>query len=74
MTVTFIKKDGNKIVYKNAYEVYEHKKFIDNKGVYEEIAAYITVVYPDELDHGVEAEMDYHTDSIDRVEITFTGE
>ena len=74
MKVTFIKKDGQKIVYKHAYEVYEHKKCIDNNGVIEEVAAYITVVYPDELDYGVEAEMDYHTDSIDRVEITFTGE
>lgn len=74
MTVTFIRKDGERKVYKNAYEVYEHKQFIDNHGEFEEVAAYITVVYPDELDHGVEAEMDYHTDSIERVVITFTGE
>jgi len=74
MKVTFIKKDGQKIVYKHAYEVYEHEKCIDNGGVIDEVEAFITVVYPDELDYGVEAEMDYHTDSIDRVEITFTGE
>lgn len=74
MKVTFIKKNGTKIVYNHAYEVYEHKKCIDNGGEIDEVSEYITVVYPDELDYGVEAEMDYHTDSIERVEITFTGE
>ena len=73
MTVTFIKKDGKKIIYDHAYEVYEHKHFIDNNGKREEVAAYINVQYPDELDYGVEAEMEYHCDDLDSVVITFEG-
>lgn len=83
MIVTFIKKDGERKVYKHAYDVFEHKRFVekfkDNKdgtrsSELEEVDSFIGVAYPDELDHGVEAEMEYHTDSIDRVVITFTGE
>lgn len=74
MTVTFIKKDGKKIIYNHAYEVYEHKHcIIDNKGNYEEVAAFINVQYPDELDYGVEAEMEYNRDDLDSVVITFEG-
>ena len=64
MKVTIKRKSGEIITYNRAYEVFgcgQHdEKFV--------------VLYPDELDHGVEAEMEYHTDSIERVEITFTGE
>lgn len=61
MTVTFIKKDGNEIVYKNAYEVYQRGRH----------TKYIVVLYPDELDHNVEAEMEYRRDDLERVIITF---
>lgn len=85
MIVTFIKKDGERKVYNHAYEVFEHKKIVetfkdnDNKDgslsrEIKEVDSFIGVVYPDELDHGVEAEMEYHTDSIARVVITFKGE
>lgn len=63
MTVTFIKKDGAKIVYKKAYEVYQRGRH----------TKYIVVVYPNELDHNVEAEMEYRSDELDSVNITFEG-
>lgn len=61
MTVTFIKKDGEKIVYKNAYEVHQQGRH----------TKYIVVVYPDVYDHHVEAEMVYRRDELDSVNITF---
>ena len=61
MTVTFIKKNGEKIVYNKAYEVYQRGRH----------TKYIVVLYPDELDHNVEAEMEYIRDDLDRVVITF---
>lgn len=75
MTVTIIKKDGEKIVYENAYELYELKHYVeDRNGKRSLTEKRIGVLYPDELDYNVEAEMEYNTDSIDRVVITFTGE
>lgn len=63
MTVTFIKKDGAKIVYNKAYEVYQRGSH----------TKYIVVVYPDELDHNVEAETEYRRDKLESVIITFEG-
>lgn len=63
MNVTFIKKDGNKIVYTKAYEVYQRGRH----------TKYIVVVYPDELDHNVEAETEYRRDELESVVITFEG-
>lgn len=63
MTVTFIKKDCAKIVYKNAYDVYQRGRH----------TKYIVVVYPDELDHNVEAETEYRRDELKSVVITFEG-
>lgn len=63
MTVTFIKKDDAKIVYKNAYDVYQRGRH----------TKYIVVVYPDELDHNVEAETEYRRDELESVVITFEG-
>ena len=63
MKVTFIKKDGEKIVYNKAYEVYQRGRH----------TKYIVVLYPDEIDHNVEAEMEYRRDDLDSVVITFEG-
>ena len=63
MIVTFIKKDGAKIVYNKAYEVYQRGRHTKN----------IVVVYPDELDHNVEAETEYRRDELESVVITFEG-
>lgn len=52
------------IIYKRAYEVFGRGKH-DEKFV---------VIYPNELDHDVEAETEYNTATIDSVVITFTGE
>lgn len=52
------------IIYNRAYEVFGRGKH-DEK---------LVVIYPNELDHDVEAEMEYYTDLIDSVVITFTGE
>lgn len=59
MTVTFIKKNDEKIVYNNAYEVCQHG------------SKYIVVVYPDVYDHNVESEMKYRRDELESVVITF---
>lgn len=61
MTVTFIRKDGTKIVYNKAYEVYQRGRH----------TKYIVVVYPDELDHNVETETEYCRDKLESVVITF---
>lgn len=75
MTVTIIKKDGEKIVYKYAYDLYELKHSVeDRNGKRSLIEKRMCVLYPDELDYNVEAEMEYNTDTIDSVVITFTGE
>lgn len=63
MIVTFIKKDGAKIVYNKAYEVYQRGRH----------TKYVVVVYPDVCDHNVEAEMEYRRDELDSVNITFEG-
>lgn len=63
MIVTFIKKDGEKIVYNKPYEVYQRGRH----------TKYIVVVYPDELDHNVEAETEYRKDELESVLITFEG-
>lgn len=64
MKVTIKRKNGETITYNRAYEVFGRGKN-DEKFV---------VIYPNELDHNVEAEMEYYTDTIDSVVITFTGE
>ena len=63
MKVTFIKKDGEKIVYNKAYEVYQRGRH----------TKYIVVLYPDEFDHNVEADMEYRRDDLEKVVITFEG-
>ena len=63
MTVTFIRKDGAKIVYNKAYEVYQRGRH----------TKYIVVVYQDELDHNVEAETEHRSDELKSVVITFEG-
>ena len=64
MKVNIKRKNGETITYKRAYEVFGRGKH-DEK---------VVVLFPDELDHNVEAEMEYNTDTIDSVVITFTGE
>lgn len=64
MKVTIKRKNGETITYNRAYEVFARGKH-DEKFV---------VLYPDELDYNVEAEMEYSTDNIERVVITFRGE
>lgn len=64
MKVTIKRKNGETITYKRAFEVFDRGKH-DEKFV---------VIYPNELDHNVEAEMEYNTDTIDSIVITFTGE
>lgn len=73
MTVTFIRKDGKRLVHNNVYDVYELKRYVEDKNMKRTLTGtYIGVNYPDELDYGVEAEMEYNTDTIDSVVITFT--
>lgn len=64
MRVVIQRDNGETIIYKRAYEVFSRGKN-DEKFV---------VIYPNERDHNVEAEMEYNTDTIDSVVITFTGE
>lgn len=64
MKVNIKRKNGETITYNRAYEVF-------GRGQHDEK---VVVLYPDELDHNVEAEMEYNTDTIDSVVITFTGE
>lgn len=64
MKVVIQRKNGETIIYKRAFEVFA-------RGAHDEL---FVVLYPDELDHGVEAEMEYHTDTIDSVVISFIGE
>lgn len=72
MTVTVIKKDGEKIVYKNAYDFYEIKHYVEERNGQRSLTEKrISVVYPDDLDHYVEAEIEHNTDTIDQVVITF---
>lgn len=63
MKINIKRKNGETITYNRAYEVFGRGKH-DEK---------VVVLYPDELDHNVEAEMEYNTDTIDSVVITFTG-
>lgn len=74
MTVTFIRKDGKRIVHNNVYDVYELKRYVEKVEKRILTGTYIGVNYLDDLDYGVEAEMEYNTDNIERVVITFTGE
>lgn len=75
MTVTFIRKDGKRIVHNNVYDVYELKRYVEDRNMKRTLTGtYIGVNYPDDLDYGVEAEIEYNTDNIERVVITFTGE
>ena len=64
MRVAIQRDNGETIIYERAYEVFGRGKH-DEKFV---------VIYPNELDHDVEAEMEYYTDTIDSAVITFTGE
>lgn len=64
MRVAIQRDNGETIIYKRAYEVFA-RGMNDEKFV---------VIYPNELDHDIEAEMEYYTDTIDSVVITFTGE
>ena len=64
MRVAIQRDNDETIIYERAYEVFGRGKH-DEKFV---------VIYPNELDHDVEAEMEYNTDTIDSVVITFTGE
>lgn len=59
MKVKITRTNGEIITYNRAYEVYERGMFGD----------FLVVVYPDELDHNVEAEMEYRAESIKTVEI-----
>ena len=61
MNVTVKKKTGEEVNFDNAYDVYYHEAATKS----------VVVLYPDELDHGVEAEMEYRSDDIDRIIITF---
>ena len=73
MTVTFIRKDGKTIVHNNVYDVYELKRYVEDRNLKRTLTGtYIGVNYPDDLDYGVEAEMEYNTDNIEKVVITFT--
>ena len=56
MKVKITRTNGEIITYNRAYEVYERGESI-------------VVVYPDELDHNVEAEMEYQEETIKAVEI-----
>lgn len=64
MRVAIQLNNNETIIYERTYEVFSRGKH-DEKFV---------VIYPNELDHDVEAEMEYNTDIIDSVVITFTGE
>ena len=64
MRVAIQRDNGETIIYEHAYEVF-------GRGNHDEK---FVVIYPNELDHNVEAEMEYYTDTIDSVVITFTGE
>lgn len=73
MTVTFIRKDGKRLVHNNVYDVYELKRYVEDRNMKRTLTGtYIGVNYPDDLDYGVEAEIEYNTDNIERVVITFT--
>lgn len=61
MKVSIKRKNGEDIDFERAYEVY-------GRGQHGETVA---VVFPNELDHDVEAVMEYSTDKIERIEITF---
>lgn len=75
MTVTFIRKDGRRVIHNDVYDVYELKRYVEGRNMKRTLTGtYIGVNYPDDLDYGVEAEMEYNTDTIDSVVITFTGE
>ena len=64
MKVNIKRKNGETITYNRAYEVFGRCKHEEK----------VVVLYPDELDHNVETETEYNTDTIDSVVITFTGE
>jgi len=73
MTVTFIRKDGKTIVHNNVYDVYELKRYVEDRELKRSLTGtYIGINYPDDLDYDVEAAIEYNTDTIERVEITFT--
>ena len=75
MTVTLIRKDGKTIVHNNVYDVYELKRYVEDRNLKRSLTGtYIGINYLDDLDHYVEAEIEYNTDTIDSVVITFTGE
>lgn len=59
MKVKITRSNGEIITYNRAYDVYEH-------GI---LGEFIVVVYPDDLDHNVEAEMEYRAETIKNVEI-----
>jgi hypothetical protein len=72
MTVTFIKKDGKTIVHNNVYDVYELKRYVEDRNMKRSLTGtYIGINYPDDLDYCVEAAIEYNTDSIEQVVITF---
>lgn len=60
MKVKITRTNGEIITYNRAYDVYERGMF----------GEFIVIVYPDELDHNVEAEMEYREETIDHIEIT----
>lgn len=64
MKVEIKRKTGEIITYDKAYEVY-------SRGPHDK---YCVVTYPDDIDHGVEAEMIYRTETIECIVITFKGE
>lgn len=66
MKVIIKRKNGETITYNGAYEVY-------GRGL-DVVDEFLVVHYADELDHYVESEMEYRTETIDSVVITFTGE
>lgn len=61
MKVSIKRKNGEDIDFERAYEVY-------GRGQHDETVA---VVFPNELDHNVESVMEYSTDKIEWIEITF---
>lgn len=61
MRVVIQRDNGETIIYERAYEVFSRGKNDET----------FVVIYPNELDHNVEAEMEYYTDTIDSVVITF---
>lgn len=68
MKVTIKRKSGESIIFNQAYEVFGRGLDVVDGKVIDE---FFVVLYPDEIDNHVEAEMAYRTETIENVVITF---